>query len=383
MKPRIALISTINSYYKLGIWPKLSGSDRYSVDIFSSSQSERNIKTFSMHHIVNYGMNVTEIRNIYFRKKYLLFQIGVLKYVIRGRYSAYILPGEVTCVSTILTLFILKVRRIPSVVWTHGMYGRETKIKKKVKKVFYNFADKIFVYGNWSRDLLIDSGIKDDKVSVVFNSLNHIDQLKHRRTSNNTSLASSRFSFPQIIHPSLIYIGRITKRKKIGMLIEALHILQMRGNHYACYLIGDGEDIDNIKYQVAKYDLGQNVHHIGAIYDEEKISCFLNTPSICVSPGSIGLTALHCLAYGVPLITHNNIARQGPEVESITDGVTGLLFEEDNVIDLVKKIEQLTNIMNTKYNVLRKNCYDTIDRVYNPENQEEIISQSLLSLVRK
>ena len=42
-----------------------------------------------------------------------------------------------------------------------------------------------------------------------------------------------------------------------------------------------------------------------------------------VSPGNVGLTAIHSLSYGTPVLTHNNFNNQMPEVESIQPGFNG------------------------------------------------------------
>ena len=43
---------------------------------------------------------------------------------------------------------------------------------------------------------------------------------------------------------------------------------------------------------------------------------------ITVSPDKVGLTAIHSMAYGRPVITHDNMDRQGPEVEAVIPGRT-------------------------------------------------------------
>ena len=65
-----------------------------------------------------------------------------------------------------------------------------------------------------------------------------------------------------------------------------------------------------------------------------------------VSPGNVGLTAMHALVYGIPVISHSNAAAQMPEFEAITPGLTGELFKENDVFSLC---ESLTRC---KYNLV-------------------------------
>ena len=61
--------------------------------------------------------------------------------------------------------------------------------------------------------------------------------------------------------------------------------------------------------------------------------------SVCVCPAAVGLTAIHALSYGCPVISNDNVETQMPEFESIVEGETGSLFKENDIEDLVEKIK--------------------------------------------
>ncbi len=93
--------------------------------------------------------------------------------------------------------------------------------------------------------------------------------------------------------------------------------------------------------------------------------------TICISPGNVGLTAMHSLVYGTPVITHNNFANQMPEFEAIIPGKTGDFFIEDNVDDLANVIEKW--IKKPESQEISNNCFDIIDKYYNPNYQLSVI----------
>jgi glycosyltransferase involved in cell wall biosynthesis len=64
---------------------------------------------------------------------------------------------------------------------------------------------------------------------------------------------------------------------------------------------------------------------------------FLNAKGF-VYPGSVGLSILHAMSYGLPVIVHDNSEHQMPEYEIMEDGNTGLCFKEDSVDSLVEKM---------------------------------------------
>ena len=56
---------------------------------------------------------------------------------------------------------------------------------------------------------------------------------------------------------------------------------------------------------------------------------------------NVGLTAIHSLSFGTPVLTHNNFDNQMPEVQAINEGENGGFFIENDLEDLIKKIEIL------------------------------------------
>lgn len=82
--------------------------------------------------------------------------------------------------STWLAIIVCKVRGIKTVFWSHGLYGNEPLLKRKLRVFFYNFADEILLYERRAKQLLIKEGIKEEKLKVIFNSLDHEKQISIR-----------------------------------------------------------------------------------------------------------------------------------------------------------------------------------------------------------
>ena len=78
--------------------------------------------------------------------------------------------------------------------------------------------------------------------------------------------------------------------------------------------------------------------YVGPLYDEATLGKFLYNADLCVSPGNVGLTAIHALTFGLPVISHDNYLAQMPEFEAITPGKTGMFFRENDSKDLYNKI---------------------------------------------
>ena len=119
----------------------------------------------------------------------------------------------------------------------------------------------------------------------------------------------------------------------------------------------------------------KNFNFFGEVYDESTLSELIYNSDICISPGNIGLTAIHCLSYGTPVVSHSNFDNQMPEVESIIVNENGFLFKENDENDLANKILYWLN----KKKIKRENVRNIINEKYNPYYQKKIIDQLILN----
>ena len=101
---------------------------------------------------------------------------------------------------------------------------------------------------------------------------------------------------------------------------------------------------------------------------------------LCVMPGGIGLSCIHSLVYGTPVITHSNMDYQKPEVEAIVQGLSGDYFEMGNFQDLISTIQNWLNNGLSRHEI-RRNCQSVIERFYTPTYQKHVIDKSIVDLL--
>jgi len=176
----------------------------------------------------------------------------------------------------------------------------------------------------------------------------------------------------------LVFIGRLIADKKLDMIIRAMSLLRDKGIKMNMTYVGDGPKKAELEASAKQNKINDNVWFYGPCYDEKQIAQLIYNADLCVSPGDIGLTAIHSMTFGTPVITHNHFCHQGPEFEAIEDGKTGTFFQADNVEDLAHSIQAwLTSGLDREQ--IRKNCYDVIDNKYNPHRQVEMIRKVILN----
>lgn len=253
--------------------------------------------------------------------------------------------------------------------WGHGCKSFEGKMKW-FNKWFYKNCDVFFTYSEGGRSRLVELGIPKEKLHVIYNSLNSgVDP--ESQLEYESDILKKHFTNEL---PILLFIGRLTKVKQLDWLITAQKLHETQGLLYNILIIGKGEEVENLKEMVRMNELSERVWFYGECYNEDELSYLLYNSDLCVSPGNVGLTALHAMSYGTPVLSHGDFETQMPEYEAIIPGKTGELYVKGNFEDFCQKIELwLSNNKSRKQ--IRQNCYDIINGRFNSIYQIELLKR--------
>lgn len=290
--------------------------------------------------------------------------------------DAYILLGEpkLTCMWRLPYLIRMRNPRAKIFFWTHGWYGKESRSRAFLKKLFFRPADGILLYGSHARDLMLNEGFRADKLHVIHNSLNYPVQSQLRSGIVPSEIYSRHFGNAD---PVLVMIGRLTIRKNLDMLLKAVAKLKDGGGRYNIVLIGEGED--RAKLEALAKDLGieRQVWFYGACYDEKTNAELVYNADMCVVPGDIGLTAMHAMMFGCPCITHDFFPNHGPEFESIHQDTTGAFYRHGDIDDLARTIETWFASHRGRREEIRQACYREIDHNWTPEFELAVLRRAM------
>lgn len=366
---KLCCIFNFPSHYRSSIY-ELMDQDLDSDFYFADSANTKNLKKIDYKVLKNYKKEL---------KFYSLFgnwtwMKGSISLLFKP-YKSYFLIGEPYCLSTWFILFFSKFLNKKVYLWSHGWYGDEGVFKSLIKTCFFKLANKVFLYGNYAKNIMLKKGFKKDRLIVIYNSLNYDLQLKVRKKLKKTNIYKDYFNNNL---PVLIYIGRIQKVKRLDLLIESISVLKSQEKQVNLVIIGANNEAEDFIELINRKGVSENIWLYGPSYDEYKIGELLYNSDVCVSPGNVGLTAMHSLAYGTPVITHNNFKNQMPEFEAITPGVNGCFFIENDVKDLSNCILKMTSKTEEEREKLREKSYEVIDSYYNPRHQIEIFKREIL-----
>jgi glycosyltransferase involved in cell wall biosynthesis len=308
----------------------------------------------------------------------LLWQKGILRLALRQDIAVIIFLGNANFLSTWLAALLARLTGKRVLFWTHGWLRKEQGTKAIVRNIFYHLAHGLLLYGNRAKMIGIESGFARDRMYIVYNSLDYRTQkmiMTHVTKDRIKLVREMFFSDPKI--PVLIYTGRLTKAKGLGLLLQAMSQLQDQGFKTSLLLVGDGPEREPLT-QLAKVS-GLAVHFYGPCYDEYNLSELIMSANVTIAPGQVGLTAIHSLVYGTPVITHDDPDDQGPEWEAIVPGQTGDIFKRGDVHDLARVIQKWS-MWPWPDESIRKRCMSVIDRSYNPIFQQSIINRAVAGL---
>ncbi|KQC34067.1 hypothetical protein AAU57_12545 [Nonlabens sp. YIK11] len=362
---KVCFIFNYASHYREPIFRLIN--DKISCDLFFV-EPDSDINTFDAKCLSNFKGFFNRSNII----KPVYWQNGVIHLSPRP-YSDFVITGEYFCLSNWILLIRNRVRGIKTHLWTHGWYGNESLAKRLIKKTFFRLADKILLYGHYAEDLMINEGFKPDKLKVIYNSLDFDSQSKIYSALINTAIFDNKFCNTA---PTISFIGRIQKRKRLDILLQAIHKLHCQGFTVNLVIVGEGEHLGQIRKLTESLGLSDNVWFYGKSYEEKEIATVLYNSEICVSPGNVGLTAMHSLAYGTPIITHNNFPSQMPEFEIIKPKVNGDFFIENDAKDLARVMKEWL-VCKTDREQIRLNCRSSLQGKYEPKIQLDLLMKAL------
>jgi glycosyltransferase involved in cell wall biosynthesis len=380
---KVAIIDDVAAHYRLLLWQILSRNTDPEYTFFAPERELNGISTIdpelSRLSVEKGGIRWFFLSNILV-KKMIIWQKGVLKYVIKGDFDVFILPGEVQIISNWFAILIGKLRGRKIALWGHGLYGNEKYFKRWLRLLFYKLTDMHFVYNERAKNLLLKYGFKEKNLVVIYNSLNYDLHNQFRANLIPQNLKETFFPrYPDL--PVLIFIGRLTSEKKLDQLIRSVYNLSKTDKKVNCLIVGDGPKIKEMEELVSQFGIKDHLYFYGACYDDKDTGMLLNISDCCVSPGNVGLTAIHSMSFGTPVISHNCLEYQMPEVSAVIEGETGEFFEQDNITDLTEKIIEVAYTKGKLY--YKNNCFSIIENYYNPYKQMDIFNKALGELIRK
>ena len=374
----VFVITNMASHYRKPLWIKMMENENFTFHFLFGDNRKFPIKEiqFSELEEQRFKKKLHRLKNRHLKNGLLVWQSHLIGKLISANIKAGIIAADAYVLSNWIAALILRLRRKQVVFWSHGLYGNESLLKKLLRSTFFKLATHHLLYERRAKQVMVENGFKPEIIDVVFNSLDYEKSIKLRKSTFTINKEKTLNFFENPEDFTLLFVGRLTKVKRLDLLVQAFNELCRRGKKVNLLVVGDGEIRQDLEDLVDSEAAKNRSYFYGACYDEEILAQLIASSDLCVSPGNIGLTAIHCLSYGTPIVTHNNLSNQMPEVGAISQGITGNYFQENDLDSLTLAIEDWMS-KSVGRQKIREECFKVIDTYYNPTYQIKVIENML------
>lgn len=248
------------------------------------------------------------------------------------------------------------------VIWTmHLIYEEKRGILNFLNRLFSRGTSAIICVSEAVRQSLEEKGINRKKLVTV---LNGVDTGYFKPVYDANIREEFGIEKDEVL---LTTVSRFQEIKGHDFLIDALNELNMNYDiKFKALLVGDGEEMDNIKNKVNKLGLENQVIFAGY---REDIPRILTESDIYISPSkneAISFSIMEALACGVPVVA----TEVGGVPEVINKGKCGIMVNYGDEKEFAKAIFQLYN-NKSEYEEMKKNSRQLIEENFSLNNMIE------------
>ncbi|PKM91396.1 hypothetical protein CVU82_02250 [Candidatus Falkowbacteria bacterium HGW-Falkowbacteria-1] len=238
-----------------------------------------------------------------------------------------------------------KLAGIKKIVSTEqNVNDNDNKLISFLKKRTACFSNKVIAISEAVKsDVIKKYNISQDKVDLIYNGLN---------LSNFSNISKVKENGEKIIFGS---VGRLSEQKNFSLLFKALS--SFKNKNFECLIVGVGELKGQLEQEIVDLNLQDKVYLLG---ERKNVADFLSKLDFFVLPSKwegLGVVLLEAGALSLPVLA----SATGGILDVIKDNKTGILFENDNLEDLIDKLSYFFDRNNySDLKLLGTNLHDLI-----------------------
>jgi glycosyltransferase involved in cell wall biosynthesis len=233
---------------------------------------------------------------------------------------------------------------LPRILWGHGYAKNARGRRSGVRKWLARWATAIVFYEPTTREAFIRDGWNPEKLFFALNSLDHREMDEARQCWLARPEELDKFLREHRIQdgPVILFVSRLLPENRVDLLIRATAVLARELPSLKTVIIGNGpEEKARLESLAREAGVSGSVFFQNGIYDELKLAPWMLSASVFCYPENIGLSLIHALWYGLPIVTSDNLGIQNPEVVALENGVNGLTYRHDSVDSLVDSLRTI------------------------------------------
>jgi len=271
----------------------------------------------------------------------LFFNLNIFKQLKKINHDLIIIAGW-DLPTYWLTAFYCWRKKIPYLVWS-GSTIYESSWRRTISKPLVNWilknAHGYLTYGQRSRDYLLQFGVDPLRIFMVMNGFDftHYSSLNSKQKFEVSKIQKKYNLNNKTV---IIFYGQLIKRKQPDLLLAAFKHLSSKYHDLALLIIGDGDLKDQL---IEDANNSSNIIILDNPGDDQIVP-YYHLADFLVLPSQEevwGLVINQAMAAGLPVVASDRVGAVG---DLVIEGVTGLVFENNNLSSLADKIKQLFDV---------------------------------------
>lgn len=359
-KLKVAITTNIITTYRKGFYDRLFSRPDIDVTVYCQDYMP-GMNLLSIHK--QYPRNVKIIKFISAKKEKIVWQFLPWKEIIT-KYDVVFISGNPRVLSDVVLGTLLRLMGKRVVLWTMAHSYRGNKLTENIRLLWSRIFQNIFVYTDKEVEYLKEKGFKNHYILGMNNGLDqkNIDSIVSKWTEEKITKWMELHDYQN--EKIIISCARLETKNNFRLVIEALPKIVQKIPNLLWFLIGGGDEEENLKKLASKLRVEKHIVFLGAIYEEEKLAPYFLSSLLFIHPAAIGLSLLHAFGYGIPVIVHDQIDLHGPEYAAFQNDLTGKNFKFNDPDDLANVIITLLNNPN-KINQMKRNVQKIAREQYN------------------
>ena len=165
---------------------------------------------------------------------------------------------------------------------------------------------------------------------------------------------------------TFVTIGRLAESRHT-LVLPALKALTDEGVPLLWVVIGGGPHATVLAAEVEALKLQDAVWFAGPQFEESRIAYYMTRGEFFLYDHDIGLSLNHAFGYGLPVITHDDDRRHGPEMTIFREGVNGITYERGSRSALIAALRYALSLPESARREMGERNLHLVQHHYNTE----------------
>ena len=270
-------------------------------------------------------------------------KINLLKKIIKEKPDYLMIHGWAN-INFLITMIVAKIIGTKILLRSENFIKEEIFIKKLIKYIYYKFIlifPNIYLYiGSANKDFYKKYGWKKKFIRFTYTVDNKFLKIQSKKFyENNIDLNINKVNF--------YFIGKLITRKNPILILEAINIIKEKFDNAHLYLIGEGNEKENLKNFIKEQKL-KNITFLG-FKNTSEIPKIISMFDVMICPSleeNWGLVVNESLALGKKVVVSSSVKSS----EDLISKDNGLIFQNNDAYDLAKCILFFINNKKTMIN---------------------------------